>query len=1306
MDASGALHPTDRTLRAYGLGKLGVSSAEAVNKHLESCAACRRRVAEITSDTFLGRLRDAQDRPELYVPVVSATSGLSMLDAGVGSTPAATAGSLAAGLADHPDYEILRELAHGGMGTVYLAQNRLMGRLEVLKVVSSHLLNRRGVLDRFLAEIRNAARLHHPNVVTAYSALRMGDNLVLAMEYVEGLDLARIVKAKGPLPLTHACNYVHQAALALQHAHDHGMVHRDIKPSNLMLCRQGNRAVIKVLDFGLAKVSRESPIDGGLTQEGQMLGSPDYIAPEQISDARQADIRADVYSLGCTCYYLISGSPPFAGTSLYDILRAHHSDYAPALNLAHPEVPVELAALVAKMMAKEPERRFQEPKDVAQAIAPFFKSTALGPGRSSVDLSGLHPPVSTPIAAPSPAVPPSATTNVPRASGKPVATARPGSPREIPTELLDLQHDSDVVVPTLASQPSWRGPRRRLAIITAGVLGILIVCMPIYLATRKPAHITDGGPAERKVDGSKVPASIAETFAVLQKSSAGRANSGARYGLHFDPDRKSFVKIRNFTYDGSHPITLEAYLRPLSPPDQAKQYAGTIISDAGAAGMRTIIELDGHAGAWAQSTGLWHGIKSRGSVIGKRTHLAEVLADRHLSFFVNGKQAGSFDLPGPFEGSPLPFYIGANSMIDGSPTQVLSGIIEQVRISSTARYRDDFEPAEWLECDASTLLQFQLDRDTDDFAIDSSGHGNHGLILGADLVLLIDAPLEYRSPVADGKIGAGEYGPPLEVDYATARNPGRLIVLETDGRKWSETVPPQDLSFALYAAHTTRSLFLAFRVTDDFIDDEPEPDDRVFFNDDVELFIDGDRVPNDFDTAQGPAKGASREGFQLVADPRGRQLTRSSDFSNKDWSVATSRLSDGYIVEFEIPLRLIDTADGTPFIPAHTGSFLWFNAAVTDNDSRVHTQEDYGPLWLVGPAGIGGQSPSTLGEKGWRVGLSLSGPRAAELSAQSDGGPPRKILQFNGGAVPVTSLALTREGRTLIAGQNGFVRSWDLATGRERFRVRTDRIVPAVDVTPDGRTVVSAEYRDWNEATRTAFAVVAVRDGTTGAVRHEMKGGTQGLHGVAVSPDGKFLVSTCWSEFAIRVWDAEAGRQVGAFQGHTRVPTVAVFRADGEVLASTGFDTTVRLWNVASRQMVNVFEGHQKEAYALAFSADGKRLASGSYDHTARVWDAVTGKPLAILEHDRPVLCLAFSPDGKTLATGSARFADVNYKYAPALVRVWDLNEKRPRLTLPEFPTQVADLVFTPDGKTLITADREGAIILWDVTSAWDASSR
>jgi serine/threonine protein kinase len=166
------------------------------------------------------------------------------------------------------------------MGVVYLARNRLMDRPEVLKVVNRHLLGHPQAADRFLREIRSAAKLHHPSIVAAYSALQTGDLLAFAMEYVEGQDLADMVETRGPLPIVNACYYVQQAALGLQHADEKGMVHRDIKPHNLILAREGKKHVVKILDFGLAKATREGGTRHDLTGEGKMLGTPDYMAYE------------------------------------------------------------------------------------------------------------------------------------------------------------------------------------------------------------------------------------------------------------------------------------------------------------------------------------------------------------------------------------------------------------------------------------------------------------------------------------------------------------------------------------------------------------------------------------------------------------------------------------------------------------------------------------------------------------------------------------------------------------------------------------------------------------------------------------------------------------------------------------------------------------------------------------------------------------------------------------------------------------------------------------------------------------------
>jgi tRNA A-37 threonylcarbamoyl transferase component Bud32 len=370
------VHPSVAALAEFGLGRLAEPDAGTIAAHLETCPDCRRRAADVPADDFLRRIRDAQGRGTTPGPDLPLTG----LAAAV-SPPA----RILPELADHPQYEIVRELGRGGMGVVYLARNKLMDRQEVLKVVSRELLTREGAAERFLREIRSAAKLNHPNVVAALAAIQSGNLIALAMEHVPGEDLGKLVKTHGPLPIADACEYAFQAALGLQHAYEKGMVHRDIKPANLMLVRDGATALVKVLDFGLAKATSEKTTASGapaptketaLTAAGRMLGTPEYMAPEQIRDAASADIRADVYSLGCTLYHLIAGRPPFTASNLYSLLGAHQNAAPDPLTTVRPDAPLVLAAVVSKMLAKAPADRYQSPREVAAALLPFARPPA------------------------------------------------------------------------------------------------------------------------------------------------------------------------------------------------------------------------------------------------------------------------------------------------------------------------------------------------------------------------------------------------------------------------------------------------------------------------------------------------------------------------------------------------------------------------------------------------------------------------------------------------------------------------------------------------------------------------------------------------------------------------------------------------------------------------------------------------------------------------------------------------------------------------------------------------------------------
>lgn len=208
------------------------------------------------------------------------------------------------------------------MGQVYKAVHRVMHRMVAIKVIKQSLTASSEMVDRFQREVEAAAQLSHPNIVTAYDAEQAGDLHFLAMEYVDGVNLHQVLTDRGPLPVEEACDYIRQAALGLQHAFERGMVHRDIKPHNLMLNRDGQ---IKILDFGLANLVKRlgteqipqpapehpSSFDNSVTAAGAVMGTPDFIAPEQVEDAHNADIRADIYSLGCTFYALLTGQSPF-----------------------------------------------------------------------------------------------------------------------------------------------------------------------------------------------------------------------------------------------------------------------------------------------------------------------------------------------------------------------------------------------------------------------------------------------------------------------------------------------------------------------------------------------------------------------------------------------------------------------------------------------------------------------------------------------------------------------------------------------------------------------------------------------------------------------------------------------------------------------------------------------------------------------------------------------------------------------------------------------------------------------------------
>lgn len=294
-------------------------------------------------------------------------------------------------------------LGEGAMGQVFRAWNVRLGRMVALKMLhADHAISPKAK-DRFRREMQTAAALVHPNIVLLRDADETNNVPYLVMDFFDGVDLSKKMRQEGPQPIKLACEYIRQAAIGLQHAYENGVVHRDIKPSNLLLVKGPDGGpVIKILDFGLAKFEREEEGQQPLTQAGRLIGTVDYIAPEQATDAHNADVRADIYSLGCTLYYLLTAKAPFPGADHLEKLSARLKGNPPRLRDVRPDAPAGLEAVLLKIMAREPADRYRTPGEVVAALAPFTRETPASEPVAVAMRPGTATIVAQPVAQPAP----------------------------------------------------------------------------------------------------------------------------------------------------------------------------------------------------------------------------------------------------------------------------------------------------------------------------------------------------------------------------------------------------------------------------------------------------------------------------------------------------------------------------------------------------------------------------------------------------------------------------------------------------------------------------------------------------------------------------------------------------------------------------------------------------------------------------------------------------------------------------------------------------------------------------------------
>ncbi len=658
------------------------------------------------------------------------------------------------------NYVILDKLGQGGMGMVLKAEHQRMKRVVALKVLSPEAVKTPDAVRRFEREVQAAAKLEHQNIVAAYDADRANNTTFLVMQFVDGDDLSAIVKKTGPLAVDRAIDCVLQAARGLEFAHRRGVIHRDIKPANLLLGKDG---VLKILDMGLARI--EDPTGGShdatLTGTGTVMGTIDYMSPEQALDTKTADARSDIYSLGCTLFYLLTGAAPYPADTVMKRLLAHRESQIPSL----PGVPPTVETIFRRMVAKKAAERYASLTEVIADLQSCLTAPPTSPVpvvSESVDenftnfLAMISQPEKFP--APGTSVEPPVATKPTRALRKPPASAAESA-------TVQWNEGASDTNPTTASSASANGwlarfqglSSHRTKLVIAGTVGVTVVLgLAGYLSppkNRGSAVSVGQVDTEQTAKGTRTDAKGRDSIGPAS------ATKAEEFALAFD-GTDDYVDIPTLQLVKGESRTFEIWISKCGPSPRHRVF--DMLGDGASLALDFVPNpAPSDQASWtvfgkpsnAPNTGMYSAVHPIPSA---PQHVAVVFNNQsvHPTLFVNGKP-----LDGPKKGfgfklqSSTGTVLGGHRSDDGQLDTLFNGRMHQVRVSRTVRYSREFTPPDRFEKDADTLALYRFDEGKGSELKDSSGNSHHGKIVGAKWVTAdgtamtpVDFALRFEGP--------------------------------------------------------------------------------------------------------------------------------------------------------------------------------------------------------------------------------------------------------------------------------------------------------------------------------------------------------------------------------------------------------------------------------------------------------------------------------------------------------------------------------------------------------------------------------
>ena len=1180
MDAPNPNHPTPDTMSAYSLGKLDDTAAEAVHRHLEDCQECQRQVAEMSPDSFLGRLRDAQEGPETSAagpPVAVVPPAESTVDDGVvvelsvssyisstgqiGATsdalnsPADT--SLPAGtrIGYFGDYELLKVVGEGGMGIVYKARQLSLNRPVALKMIKTARFPSPDEVRRFQNESEAVARLDHPNIVPVYEVGQYEDQHYFSMKLIAGESLDKRSKDYLSDP-RRAAELLVTASGAIHHAHQRGILHRDLKPANILIDSEGRP---HVTDFGLAKRVEG---DSELTRSGAILGTPAYMAPEQASGKRGAVTTAtDVYGLGAVLYVLLTGRAPFSGDSMIDTLEQVRKQPPEPPSKRNPRVPRDLEVICLKCLEKDPRRRYAS----ADAIAGDLKHWIVGEPITARPVGNAasfwmwcrRNPI---VAGASGLVAVALVVVTVLALLYADRKARLATSESLRAD-EQAHHSSEQAKAAANLKDALTQSNRRLALLNLergraacdqGQIssGLLWMLESLRVAT-------DASDPDWK---NAALANLAAWRACYNGLRGVYSNDRNVTTFALSPDGK---KILMGSGDNTARLWDVATGKLIAPP---LQHQALIHSAAFSPDGKTILTEGGTtARLWDTASGI---------PIGQPMEHQDRI--RAAAYSPDGKTVltGSWD-------KTARLWDVATGLPFGKPMEHQRGVYDVAYSPDGRTVLTGGQDGAVRLWDASTGLPFgkPMEHQDEVNVVAYSPDGRTVLTGGQDgAVRLWDA----STGLPIGKPMTHQLG----ILVATFSPNGKTIFAASQDRTAQLWDAATGLAIGNPIRHAGYARSVAF-----------SPDSKT-----------------------------------LVTGSADRALTASEDGSVRLWDAATG-LPLAKLLDYQSGVYGVDfvafSPDGeTVLIGSSAGrAWLWdlaarpqirkclnhehpsvTSVAFSPDGKTILTRNGDGraQLWDVAtglsfgkPMGHQGVILVATYSPDGRTVFTGGMDKTARLWDAATGLPIGKPIEYQAW---ITAVAFSPDGKTVLTGSllDNTVRLWNVATGvpigtplEHKDKVR------AVAYNPDGKTVLTGcqdgSARLWDAATGLSIGTPMVHQ--------------SGISAVDFSSDGKTVLTGSQDRTA-RLWNTETGKPTGPPLSHPATVSTVTFSPDGRMILTGSLDKTARLWDAATGQPIGKPLEHQGAVNAVAFSPDGKTVLTGSDDGKARMWE--TPAPLPV----------------------------------------------------------------------------------------------